>query len=253
MVELVEPSCSPQSSVLRMTLLPAEAPEPACRAIVADQTAHARFAQECEAILLSYGLVEEAYTRYLREAHRLDPSPAAFLSVAERYRPRQPAEVLVALASGDPLGSARWFDAAVDLGEWDIARSFLGSGPTTSAGVLRAALAHSGTAPAFSLACALAAVKAMAQGAAFKTVRRERREFRAAVKRAAQRCPAGEPVLHEIHRFCGATAAGGLAPIALELLAALRDACADAELHLPSLDTVTQGLRNQDIDARWRQ
>ena len=70
--------------------------------------------QLCEKILLSIGLVEEAYERYGLRANQSGTYTAWFRAVAKKYPDKKPAEILNDLTNETPGEEGKWFAAAKD-------------------------------------------------------------------------------------------------------------------------------------------
>jgi hypothetical protein len=227
----------------------AEAPANMGRSLQRDvdaKTAAWRLAEDCELILLNYGLVDAACTRYFRAAHRWNPSPAAFYWAVRRYQAKQPLDLLMMLVEGDPEGTARWFDVAMTMAERELAQRFLEHGLVVSAGALHATIDYCVEDPAFALACGYAAVKSVVAGAGYRTVRRERREFRAALKRAAATVPGDAPIFHAMRNFCMEVGDAEHSLEARELLVALIEAAGLCN-HVTPLASVTRRQQSEYV------
>jgi hypothetical protein len=87
---------------------------------------------ECEAILLSSGMAEEAYERYGLRANRGATYLATFRAVARKYPHRAPRDILAELVKTTPGDEGKWFAAAKEAGLYDEALA-LGSRPSPSA------------------------------------------------------------------------------------------------------------------------
>ena len=75
----------------------------------------------CEEVLLSSGLVDEAYERYGRRANRAGTYLAWFRAVGRKYPRKEPAEILEDLVSDTPGEEGKWCAAAKDAGLFDEA------------------------------------------------------------------------------------------------------------------------------------
>jgi len=73
-------------------------------------------AQACERVLLSSGLVDEAYSRYGLEANQAGTYLATFRAVAKKYPHKPVREILGDLVSISPGEEGKWFAAAKDAG-----------------------------------------------------------------------------------------------------------------------------------------
>ena len=83
----------------------------------------------CEEILLSSGLVEEAYRRYGLRTERNLTYLATFRSISKKYPHKDAAELLADLVETTPNQEAKWFAAAKDAGLYDEALALAGRGP----------------------------------------------------------------------------------------------------------------------------
>ena len=78
-------------------------------------------ARACEEVLLSSGLVDEAYRRYGLEANQGGTYLATFRAVAKKYPHKAAGEVLADLVKTTPGDEGKWFAAAKDAGLYDEA------------------------------------------------------------------------------------------------------------------------------------
>ncbi len=118
----------------------------------------------CESVLLSSGLVDEAYRRYGLTATRRQTYLATFRAVAKKYPHKDPAEVLADLAATTPGSEGKWFAAAVSVGLYDQALDLARRSPPDPMVLSRAADKHKETRPSFAMEAGLLAVKWMAAG-----------------------------------------------------------------------------------------
>jgi len=70
----------------------------------------------CEEMLLSSGLVDDAYTRYGLRANGAGTYLATFRAVARKYPQERPEEIVAGLVAATPGDEGRWFTAAKELG-----------------------------------------------------------------------------------------------------------------------------------------
>lgn len=89
-----------------------------------------QIAQACEAILLSSGLLDEAYRRYALEANQGTTNLATFRAIATKYPNKPPAEILRDLISSTPGAEGKWFAAAKSTGLFDVAIELATRSPT---------------------------------------------------------------------------------------------------------------------------
>jgi len=89
-----------------------------------------QIAQACEEILLSSGLLDEAYRRYAIEANQGTTNLATFRAIAKKYPNKQPEEILRDLVSSTPGAEGKWFAAAKDGGLFAVAAELATRSPT---------------------------------------------------------------------------------------------------------------------------
>jgi len=118
----------------------------------------------CEEILLSSGLVEEAYERYGLRAKRGGSYLATFRAVAKKYPQKRPRELLADLACTTPGDEAKWFAAAKEVGLYDEAVALASSGPCDPKTLTRAARDFADKHPAFSIDVGLLALHWLTEG-----------------------------------------------------------------------------------------
>ena len=124
----------------------------------------AAIARKCEAILLSSGMIDEAYRRYVIEANRATTHLATFRAIAKKYPDRSPDSILHDLVASSPGAEGKWFAAAKDAGLLDLAASLAMRGPTDPRTLTRAARDFAQRKPEFAVACGTAALHWMAAG-----------------------------------------------------------------------------------------
>lgn len=93
----------------------------------------------CEEILLSSGLVDEAYERYGLRANRAGTYLATFRAVARKYPDKRAAEILAGLVMTTPGDEGKWFAAAKEAGLYDEALALAGRSPCDPKTLARAA------------------------------------------------------------------------------------------------------------------
>lgn len=72
--------------------------------------------EACEEILLSSGMVEEAYARYAIEANQKTTYLATFRAIVKKYPNKGPGDILADLAASSPGNEGKWFAAAKSAG-----------------------------------------------------------------------------------------------------------------------------------------
>ena len=123
-----------------------------------------QIAQSCEAILLSSGLLDEAYCRYALEANQGTTHLATFRAIAKKYPNKQPEEILRDLIASTPGAEGKWFAAAKDAGLFDVAIELAARSPTDPRTLTRAARDYAEKQPDFALAAGLAALHWISRG-----------------------------------------------------------------------------------------
>jgi hypothetical protein len=121
-------------------------------------------ARKCEAILLSSGMMDEAYRRYAIEANQATTHLATFRAIVKKYPDRSPDSILHDLVASSPGVEGKWFAAAKDAGLLDLAASLAMRGPTDPRTLTRAARDFAQRRPEFAVACGTAALHWMAAG-----------------------------------------------------------------------------------------
>jgi hypothetical protein len=118
----------------------------------------------CEELLLSSGLVDEAYKRYGLRANRAGTYVAWFRAVAKKYPHKNPTEILDALVALTPGEEGKWFAAAKDAKLWDRAIALANRTPCSPQTLTRAARDFEAKHPSFALAAGLAALRWLVEG-----------------------------------------------------------------------------------------
>jgi hypothetical protein len=118
----------------------------------------------CETILLSAGLVEEAYQRYGRRASRGGTYLATFRAVARQYPHKSAGQILADLVEATPGDEGKWFAAAKEAGFYDQALALASRAPCDPKTLARAARDLADEQPAFALGAGLLALHWLVQG-----------------------------------------------------------------------------------------
>ncbi|MFN5150730.1 MAG: hypothetical protein ACK5DC_04190 [Burkholderiales bacterium] len=144
-----------------------------------------QIAQACEEILLSSGLLDEAYRRYAIEANQGTTNLATFRAIAKKYPHKQPEEILRDLVSSTPGAVGKWFAAAKDAGLFDVAIELSTRSPTDPRTLTRAARDYAEKQPAFALAAGLAALRWISLGHGYEITGADVLDAYSAVMQAA--------------------------------------------------------------------
>ncbi|MDA1076001.1 MAG: hypothetical protein O3A63_14730 [Proteobacteria bacterium] len=127
-----------------------------------------QIAQVCEEILLSSGLLDEAYQRYAMEATQGTTNLSRFRTICRKYPNRQPDEILRDLIASTPGAEGKWFAAAKDAGLFKVAADLATQSPTDPRTLTRAARDFAEKQPDFALAAGLAALRWISLGHGFE-------------------------------------------------------------------------------------
>ena len=118
----------------------------------------------CEEMLLSSGLVDDAYARYGLTANRGGTYLTTFRAVAKKYPQKNASDILADLVKTTPGDEGKWFAAAKDAGLFREALALAERTPCDPKTLTRAARDHGEDQPAFALGAGLLALYWLAQG-----------------------------------------------------------------------------------------
>lgn len=93
----------------------------------------------CEEILLSSGMIDEAYARYGVRANQNATYLATFRAISKKYPHKHPRDVLADLVKTTPGDEGKWFAAAKDAGLYDEALELATRSPCDPKTLTRAA------------------------------------------------------------------------------------------------------------------
>lgn len=122
----------------------------------------------CEDMLLSSGMVDEAYARYGPNANRGGTYLATFRAVARKYPHKSTSDILADLVKTTPGDEGKWFAAAKDAGLFDEALALAARTPCDPKTLTRAARDYAGNQPAFALGAGLLALYWLAHGCGYE-------------------------------------------------------------------------------------
>ena len=120
--------------------------------------------QMCEEMLLSSGLVEEAYERYGLRANRASTYATWFRAVCKKYPHKKSAEILDDLVTETPGEEGKWFAAAKDAKLFDEAIALANRTPCSPQTLTRAARDFEETRPEFAIEAGMAALHWLVEG-----------------------------------------------------------------------------------------
>jgi hypothetical protein len=118
----------------------------------------------CEEILLSSGLLDEAYSRYGVRANQGSTYLATFRAVSKKYPQKSAGEILADLVKTTPGEEGKWFAAAKEAGLYDEALALASRTPCDPKTLSRAARDYAQKQPAFAVAAGLLALHWLLQG-----------------------------------------------------------------------------------------
>jgi len=121
-------------------------------------------ARVCEEVLLSAGLVDEAYRFYGLEAGRTGTYLAWFRAVVRKYPNKKPEDVLGDLVNHTPGDEGKWFAAAKDAKLYDQAIALANSSPCSPQTLSRAARDFADKNPAFAVEAGMTALRWLTAG-----------------------------------------------------------------------------------------
>ncbi|MCD4825815.1 MAG: hypothetical protein K8S55_14575 [Phycisphaerae bacterium] len=118
----------------------------------------------CEEILLSSGMVEEAYNRYAIKANPKPTYLATFRAVAKKYPHKKASDILCDLVASTPGEEGKWFAAAKSVGLYDEAIELANRTPCDPKTLTRAARDLEATEPRFAVEAGMAALRWLVEG-----------------------------------------------------------------------------------------
>ena len=121
-------------------------------------------ARVCEELLLSSGLVDDAYRRYGLQANHAHTYLAWFRAVAEKYPHKEPAEILDDLVEFTPSEEGKWFAAAKAAKLFDEAIALANRTPCSPQTLTRAARDFAEKNPPFAIEAGIAALRWLVEG-----------------------------------------------------------------------------------------
>lgn len=119
---------------------------------------------QCQEILLSSGLSDEAYKRYALEANWKSTYLATFREVVRKFPDRDKARILEDLVESTPGKEGKWFAAAKWAGLYDRAIELANTSPCDPKTLTRAARDMAQTRPRFAVEAGIAAIRWLVEG-----------------------------------------------------------------------------------------
>ena len=165
-----------------------------------------------EEILLSSGMVEEAYQRYGLSANRAGTYLATFRAVMKRYPSKEPQTILAGLVGTTPGEEGKWFAAAKSVGLLDEALDLVRRSPCDPRTLTRAARDFASKEPAFAIEAGLSALRWLVEGHGYEITSADVWAAYDATTEAAGQAGESEPVESRIRELVRAHSSGeGLA------------------------------------------
>ncbi|MBK9030965.1 MAG: hypothetical protein IPL61_06430 [Myxococcales bacterium] len=162
----------------------------------------------CEDILLSSGLIDEAYTRYGVRANQGGTYLATFRAVSKKYPHKAAGEVLADLVKTTPGDEGKWFAAAKDAGLYDEALALASRTPCDPKTLARAARDYTEKQPAFAVGAGLLSLYWLVQGYGYEITSVDVWDAYRATLAAAERHGSAAEVRERVRKMVAAEGAG---------------------------------------------
>ncbi|MDP3273892.1 MAG: hypothetical protein Q8Q09_01770 [Deltaproteobacteria bacterium] len=166
-------------------------------------------ARVCEEVLLSSGLVDEAYRRYGLEANQEGTCLATFRAVAKKYPHKPPSELFADLVKTTPDDEGKWFAVARDARLYDDALALATRAPCDPRTLARAARDYAEKQPAFAVGAGLLSLYWLVQGHGYKITSLDVWDAYRATLAAAERQGTSAEVKERIRKLVAAEGASG--------------------------------------------
>lgn len=166
-------------------------------------------ARACEEVLLSSGLIDEAYKRYGLEANQAGTYLATFRAVATKYPHKPAGEVLTDLVKTTPGGEGKWFAAAKDAGLYDDALALARRTPCDPKTLARAARDFGEKEPTFAIGAGLLSLHWLVQGYGYEITGADVWDAYRATLAAAERHGSSAEVKERVRKLVASEQAGG--------------------------------------------
>lgn len=162
----------------------------------------------CEEILLSSGLIDEAYARYGVRANQGGTYLATFRAVSKKYPHKAAGEVLADLVKTTPGDEGKWFAAAKDAGLYDEALALASRTPCDPKTLARAARDYTEKQPAFAASAGLLSLYWLVQGYGYEITSVDVWDAYRATVAAAERHGSAAEVKERVRKLVAAEGAG---------------------------------------------
>lgn len=165
-------------------------------------------AEACEEILLSSGMVEEAYRRYAIEANQKTTYLATFRAIAKKYLYKEPAAILRDLVASTPGNEGKWFAAAKSSGLYNEAIELANRTPCDPKTLTRAARDMETAEPRFAVEAGVAAIRWLVEGYGYEITGLDVRVAYEHTMKAAENTGCRDETLERIRRLVASKAFG---------------------------------------------
>ena len=163
----------------------------------------------CEEVLLSSGMLDEAYARYGLRANQAGTYLATFRAVAKKYPHKPASEILGDLVKTTPGDEGKWFAAAKDAGLYDDALALASRTPCDPKTLARAARDYAEKQPAFAIGAGLLSLNWSVQGYGYELSGADVWDAYRATLTAAERHGSSAEVKERVRKLVAAEQAGG--------------------------------------------
>lgn len=163
----------------------------------------------CEEILLSSGLVEEAYQRYGLLANRAGTYLATFRAVARKYPHKSGRDILSDLVHTTPGEEGKWFAAAKEEGFYAEALALAGASPSDPRTLTRAARDLATHQPDFAIEAGLLALYWLVHGYGYEVTGADVHAAYSSTMQAAQTMGNTLEVRERVRQLIAGEAPGG--------------------------------------------
>jgi hypothetical protein len=163
----------------------------------------------CEEILLSSGLVDEAYGRYGLRANRGSTYLATFRAVAKKYPHKDVRQLLADLVGTTAGDEAKWFAAAKEAGLYDEALDFASRSPCDPKTLARAARDFAEKQPAFALGAGLLSLQWLVAGYGYEVTSTDVWAAYTHTMKAASHAGETAQILERVKQLVGSEGPGG--------------------------------------------
>jgi hypothetical protein len=167
----------------------------------------------CEGILLSSGLVHEAYERYGLRANTGRTYLATFRAVVRKYPHRKPGEILADLTETTPGDDGKWFAAAKEAGLYDEALALASRTPCDPRTLTRAARDYAVDRPGFAVGAGLLALHWLVHGYGYEITGADVWAAYSSTMKAAEMAGSAGEVRERIKRMVGERPVGFVSQI----------------------------------------